>query len=89
MKEALLGLAKILERRDNVNKKFVKDTPEELQVAINTFFENCRMLVEYDLDFIPGEAVADLFEVLVKYPKYHSICGELLTILETDYNFKV
>ena len=46
-------------------------------------------MVEYDLDFIPGEALADLCEVLVKYPKYHHIAKDLVYTLNTEYNMSV
>ena len=89
MKEAITKLAEVLERRDKLGTSFHPDTPVELKDAINTFFVHCKALVEYDLDFIPGEAVADLLDVLVKYPKYHNLCDDLMSILTTDYNYKV
>ena len=46
-------------------------------------------MVEYDLDFMPGEALADLCEVLARYPKYHHIAQDLVYTLNNDYNMTV
>ncbi len=89
MKEAISKLAEVLDRRDKLETTFHPDTPEELKIAIDTFFVHCKALVDYNLDFIPGEAVADLLDVLVKYPKYHNVCDDLMSILQTDYDYKV
>ena len=89
MKEAISKLAEVLDRRDKLETTFHPDTPEELKIAIDTFFVHCKALVDYNLDFIPGEALADLCEVLAKYPKYHHIAEDLVLTLNTEYNMTV
>ena len=92
MKEILKNLKEVVDRRTELKsqgKSFHPDTPKDLQVAIDTFFEHCKHMIEYDLDFIPGEALADLCEVLAKYPKYHHIAEDLVLTLNTEYNMTV
>ena len=90
MKAVMKDLANVIERRNKLEDSgFHPDTPQELRLAIDTFFENCKMMIEYDLDFIPGETLADLVEVLAKYPKYHNIAQDLVHTLNTDYKMSV
>jgi len=96
-KEAMMNnqikqLKAVLKRRDKLEaegKKYIEGTPEDLQTAIDTFFVHCKNMVDYELDFIPGEALADLCDVLAKYPNYHHIAHDLATTLNTDYNVKI
>ena len=92
MKQVLKNLKEVVQRRDKAleeGKAFHPDTPEDLKTAIDTFFIHCKNMIEYDLDFMPGEALADLVEVLAKYPKYHHIAGDLVETLNTEYNMTV
>tara|TARA_A100001391_G_scaffold203384_1_gene195581 strand:- start:55 stop:351 length:297 start_codon:yes stop_codon:yes gene_type:complete len=92
MKEILKRLQGVVERRDKLQKQgkaFHPDTPKDLQVAIDTFFIHCKNMIDYDLDFIPGEALADLCEVLAKYPKYHHIARDLVHVVNTEYDMTV
>lgn len=92
MKEILKNLKAVVERRDKAleeGKAFHPDTPEDLKNAIDTFFIHCKNMVEYDLDFMPGEALADLCDVLAKYPKYHHIAEDLLHTLNTEYDMSI
>ena len=92
MKKILKSLKNVIDRRDKLQaegKAFHPNTPKDLQVAIDTFFIHCKNMIEYELDFIPGEALADLCEVLAKYPKYHHIAEDLVLTLNTEYNMTV
>jgi len=90
MKDVIKKLQGIIDKREEKEDNgYHPDTPEELQTAIDTFFENCKMMIEYDLDFIPGESLADLVDVLAKYPQYHRIANDLVETLNTDYNMRV
>ena len=90
MKAIMKDLKKVIDKRESMkNKGMHPDTPKELRVAIDTFFENCKMMIEYDLDYIPGESLADLVEVLAKYPRYHHIAGDVVHTLNTEYNMTV
>ena len=90
MKEIMKNLKTIIDRRESMeNNGMHPNTPEDLAVAIDTFFENCKMMIEYDLDYIPGETLADLVEVLAKYPRYHGIANDLVHTLNSEYNLTV
>jgi hypothetical protein len=92
MKEILKSLKSVVDRREKLEeqgKSFHPDTPKDLKNAIDTFFIHCKNMIEYELDFMPGEALADLVEVLAKYPKYQHIAGDLVETLNNDYNMTV
>tara|TARA_B100002019_G_C20705293_1_gene327624 strand:- start:196 stop:441 length:246 start_codon:yes stop_codon:yes gene_type:complete len=58
-----------------------EDTPEDLKVAIETFFEATKMIKEGYVEKMPGEYVANLIEVMSRYPEYEKISRELGTIV--------
>ena len=92
MENPIKKLREVLDKREKLEeegKPYIKGTPKELQDAIDTFFIHCKNMVEYDLQFIPGEALADLCDVLAKYPKYQHIADDLVFTLNTEYGMKV
>jgi len=58
-----------------------KDTPEDIKVAIETFFEATKMIKEGYVEKMPGEYVANLIDVLSKYPEYKLLARELATMV--------
>lgn len=58
--------------------------PMDLQVAINTFIEQARIIGQYELDTMPPEYVNNLIDVLTKYPEFDFLTKELLEILEKE-----
>ena len=58
-----------------------EDTPEDIKVAIETFFEATRMIKEGYVEKMPGEYVANLIDVLSKYPEYKLLARELTTMV--------
>ena len=58
-----------------------EDTPEDIKVAIQTFFEATKMIKEGYVQKMPGEYVANLIEVLSKYPEYKTLARELTTMV--------
>ena len=58
-----------------------KDTPEDIKVAIETFFEATKMIKEGYVEKMPGEYVANLIDVLSKYPEYKILARELATMV--------
>tara|TARA_B100000073_G_scaffold133970_1_gene109711 strand:+ start:377 stop:631 length:255 start_codon:yes stop_codon:yes gene_type:complete len=58
--------------------------PMDLQLAINTFIEQARIIGEYELDSMPPEYVNNLIDVLTKYPEFDFLTKELLEILEKE-----
>ena len=71
---------------DDINKipslvKIKEDTPDDIKVAIETFFEATKMIKEGYVERMPGEYVANLIDVLSKYPEHQGLARELGTIV--------
>ena len=64
---------------DKIKSKDEK--PEDIKVAIETFFKATKMIKEGYVDKMPGEYVTNLVEVLNKYPEYKNLSRELVTIV--------
>ena len=60
-----------------------EDTPEDLKVAIETFFEATKMIKEGYVEKMPGEDVANLIEVLDRYPEWKKLARELTRMVMT------
>ena len=58
------------------------DHPEEVMVALDTFFHAGKMLMDNpELSYVPKEYVNNLLKVLNKYPQYEELLKDLLLIL--------
>jgi len=71
---------------DDINKipdlvKIKEDTPDDIRVVIETFFEATKMIKEGYVERMPGEYVTNLIDVLSKYPEYKGLARELGTIV--------
>ena len=60
-----------------------EDTPEDLKVALETFFEATKMIKEGYVEKTPGEYVANLIEVLDRYPEWKKLVRELTRMVMT------
>ena len=60
-----------------------EDTPEDLKVAMETFFEATKMIKEGYVEKMPGEYVANLIEVLDRYPEWKKLARELTRMVMT------
>ena len=59
--------------------------PKDIQIAVQSFLEASKMMVEEKLDYLPGQYLANLLETLQKYPEYNSITMDLVkSILKMD-----
>ena len=58
-----------------------EDTPEDIKVAIQAFFEATKMIKEGYVEKMPGEYVANLIEVLDRYPELKKLSRELTTMV--------
>ena len=63
--------------------------PMDLQVAINTFIEQARIIGQYELDSMPPEYVNNLIDALTKYPQFDWLTKDLLQILENEIKPKL
>ena len=66
-----------------------EDTPEDLKVAIETFFEATKMIKEGYVEKMPGEYVANLIEVLDRYPEWKKLARELTRMVMTGVDNNV
>ena len=81
-----------MNKEDRVMKRLMKGDfevqehfPKEIQIAVKSFLEASKMMVEEKLDYIPGEYLANLLETLQKYPEYNTVTMDLVrTILKED-----
>ena len=55
--------------------------PHDLEIAIITFFEATKMIKEGYVEKMPGEYVANLIEVLDRYPEWKKLSRELTTMV--------
>jgi len=55
--------------------------PHDLEIAIKTFFEATKMIKEGYVEKMPGEYVANLIEVLDRYPEWKKLSRELTTMV--------
>ena len=59
--------------------------PKDIQIAVQSFLEASKMMVEEKLDYLPGQYLANLLETLQKYPEYNNITMDLVkSILKKD-----
>ena len=54
------------------------DIPKDLQVAVQTFVAATVMVGENNLDSMPGEYLANLMEVMDRYPEYHGVLRSIV-----------
>tara|TARA_R100000231_G_scaffold68906_1_gene54969 strand:- start:282 stop:527 length:246 start_codon:yes stop_codon:yes gene_type:complete len=58
-------------------------TPEDIKVAVETFFEATKMIKDGYVEKMPGEYVANLIEVLDRYPEWKKLARELTRMVMT------
>ena len=57
--------------------------PEEVRIAIDTFFHVGKMLMDNpEIDVVPPEYITNLLKSLNKYPQYQGLLQDLLVILK-------
>ena len=80
------------QRQELIRLKTMKASdrvPMDLQLAINTFIEQARIIGEYELDSMPPEYVNNLIDALTKYPQFDWLTKDLLQILENEIKPKL
>ena len=62
--------------------KIQGDHPEEVMVALDTFFHAGKMLMDNpELNTVPPEYVENLLKALAKYPRYNELTLDLIRII--------
>ena len=65
------------------------DHPEEVKVAIDSFFKAGKILVDHpEIGTIPTEYVDKLLGSLAQYPQYHKLVLDLVEILQKGEEFE-
>ena len=52
--------------------------PEEVKVAVESFFKATEMMLNEELDHVPAEYLGNLLKTLAKYPEYNKITLDLI-----------
>ena len=65
------------------------DHPEEVKVAIDSFFKAAKILVDHpEIGTIPTEYVNKLLASLAQYPQYHRLVEDLIHIIQQGEDYE-
>ena len=69
--------------------KIQGDHPDEVRVAIDSFFKAAKILVDHsEIQTIPTEYVNKLLASLAQYPQYHRLVTDLLHIIQEGEDYE-
>lgn len=69
--------------------KIQGDHPDEVRVAIDSFFKAAKILVDHpETQTIPTEYVNKLLASLAQYPQYHRLVTDLLHIIQEGEDYE-
>ena len=72
----------LINEYDEGRAKIRGDHPEDIKVAVDTFFKAGKILVDNpDIGTMPQEYVHKLLEALSKHPQYHALLIDLVGII--------
>ena len=72
----------LINEYDKGNSKIQGQHPEDVKIAIDTFFRAGKILVDNpESGNIPSEYVDKLLSALAKYPQYHELVVQLALIV--------
>jgi len=73
----------LINEYDKGNAKIRGEHPEDIKVAVDTFFKAGKVLVDNpEIDNIPQEYVHKLLEALAQHPQYHALLIDLVGIIQ-------
>ena len=79
----------LINRYSEGKSKIQGDHPEDVRIAIDTFFKAGKMIVDHpEIEMIPAEYISSLISTLSKYPRYTILVNELMTILGMEVGAK-
>ena len=74
---------------DKGTAKIQGDHPDEVRVAIDSFFKAAKILVDHpEIGTIPTEYVNKLLASLAQYPQYHRLVTDLLHIIQEGEDYE-
>ena len=72
----------LINEYDKGNAKIRGDHPDEVKVAVDSFFKASKILVDHpEIEHIPTEYVDKLLGSLAQHPQYHSLLLDLVGII--------
>ena len=69
---------KVMDRVSKGDYKIRPHFPEEVKVAVESFFKATEMMINEELDHVPSEYLGNLLKALSKYPEYNNITLDLI-----------
>ena len=74
---------------DKGTAKIRGNHPEEVRVAIDSFFKAAKILVDHpEIGTIPTEYVNKLLSSLAQYPQYHRLVMDLVQIINQGEDYE-
>ena len=79
----------LINRYSEGKSKIQGEHPEDVRIAIDTFFKAGKMIVDHpEIEMIPAEYISSLISTLSKYPRYTILVKELMIILGMEVGAK-
>ena len=76
---------RVMKRLKSGDFRVQKHFPKDVQIAVQSFLEASKMMVDEKLEYVPKEYLINLLKTLEKYPEYNNITMDLVkTILKED-----
>ena len=74
---------------DKGTAKIQGDHPDEVRIAIDSFFKAAKILVDHpEIGTIPTEYVNKLLASLAQYPQYHRLVEDLIHIIQQGEDYE-
>ena len=76
---------RVMKRLKSGDFRVQKHFPKDVQIAVQSFLEASKMMVDEKLEYVPKEYLINLLKTLEKYPEYNNIPMDLVkSILQED-----
>tara|TARA_X000000368_G_C22750714_1_gene588239 strand:- start:105 stop:353 length:249 start_codon:yes stop_codon:yes gene_type:complete len=76
---------RVMKRLKSGDFRVQKHFPKDVQIAVQSFLEASKMMVDEKLEYVPKEYLINLLKTLEKYPEYNNITMDLVkSILQED-----
>ena len=76
---------RVMKRLKSGDFRVQKHFPKDVQIAVQSFLEASKMMVDEKLEYVPKEYLINLLKTLEKYPEYNNITMDLVkSILQEE-----
>ena len=76
---------RVMKRLKSGDFRVQKHFPKDVQIAVQSFLEASKMMVDEKLEYVQKEYLINLLKTLEKYPEYNNITMDLVkSILQED-----